>query len=189
MLTSEIPGTLLDLGCQFQWSLGVWYNTLYSAKVHDINAAVAKMADQKYHLQTIRKVWSFLKQNFELDSTMAIKRSDQHAFAWLLSLKLLDKILFKPHHISFNMYITMSETFIKIDSLRATPGNFKKNLAYEPAKNTRYNIHCFGVMLIFPNWCLSYIPPWLVHFSMNFIAYFECKTFKIFTLFTPKNFA
>ena len=23
MLTSEIRGTLLDLGCQFQWSLGV----------------------------------------------------------------------------------------------------------------------------------------------------------------------
>ena len=65
MLTSEIPGTLLDLGCQFQWSLGVWYNTLYSAEDHDINATVAKMTDQKYHLQTIRKVWSFLKQNFE----------------------------------------------------------------------------------------------------------------------------
>ena len=118
MLTSEIPGTLLDLGCQFQWSLGVWYNTLYSVEDHDINATVAKMADLKNHLQTIRKVWSFLKQNFEGDSTMAIKRSDQHGFPRFLSLKLLDKILFKPHHIIFKMYITMSETFIKIDSLQ-----------------------------------------------------------------------
>ena len=49
---------------------------------------------------------------------MAIKRSDQHGFPWFLSLKLLDKILFKPHHIIFKMYITASETFIKIDSLQ-----------------------------------------------------------------------
>ena len=118
VLTSEIPGTLLDLGCQFQWSLGVWYNTLYSAEDLDINATVAKTADQKYHLQTIRKVWSFLKQNFELDSTMAIKRYDPHGFPWFLSLKLLDKILFKPHHIIFKMYTIMSETFVKIDSLQ-----------------------------------------------------------------------
>ena len=94
MLTSEIPGTLLDLVCQFQWSLGVWYNTLYSAEDHDINATVAKMTDQKYHLQIIRKVWSFLKQNFEGDSTMAIKRSDQDGFPRFLALKLLDEINF-----------------------------------------------------------------------------------------------
>ena len=101
-----------------QWSLGVSYNTLYSAEDLDINATVAKMADQKNHLQTIRKVWSFLKQNFEGHSTMAIKRYDPHGFPWFLSLKLLDKILFKPHHIIFKMYITMSETFVKIDSLQ-----------------------------------------------------------------------
>ena len=28
----------------------------------------------------------------------------------------------------------------------------------------------------------STVPPWLVHFSMNFIAYFECKILAIFTL-------
>ena len=49
---------------------------------------------------------------------MAIKRSDRHGFPWFSSLKLLDKILFKPHHIIFKMYITMSGTFIKIDSLQ-----------------------------------------------------------------------
>ena len=38
------------------------------------------------------------------------------------------------------MYIKMSETFIKIDSLQ--------NLSYEPVKSLRYNIHCFDVMLI-----------------------------------------
>ena len=30
--------------------------------------------------------------------------------------KRLDRILFKPRHIIFMMYITMSKTFIKIDS-------------------------------------------------------------------------
>ena len=49
-------------------------------------------------------------------------------------------------HIIF----TMSENFaIKIDSLQHLE-IFKKNLACEPAKNLRYNIHCFDVMLIFP---------------------------------------
>ena len=50
------------------------------------------------------------------------------------------------------MYITMSETFAKIDSLmKFIDWNFKRNLAYEPAKNPRYHIHCFDVTLIFPN--------------------------------------
>ena len=44
----------------------------------------------------------------------------------------------------------MSETFIKIDSLQHL-ANFKTNLFYLPVKNLRYNIHCFDVMLIFPN--------------------------------------
>ena len=47
------------------------------------------------------------------------------------------------------MYIKMSETFIKIDSLQHLE-IFKTNLSYEPVKNLRYNIHCFDVMLIFP---------------------------------------
>ena len=50
-----------------------------------------------------------------------------------------------------------------------------RNLVYEPPKNTRYNIHWFGVMLIFPNWCSSYIPPWPVHFSINFILCFHSR--------------
>ena len=40
----------------------------------------------------------------------------------------------------------MSETFTII-----TPWNFETNLVYEPAKNPRYSIHGFDVMLIFPN--------------------------------------
>ena len=44
----------------------------------------------------------------------------------------------------------MSETFMKIDSLQR-PLNFKTNLTYKPVKNPRYNIHCFDVMLMFPN--------------------------------------
>ena len=46
------------------------------------------------------------------------------------------------------MYIIMSETFIKIDSLQH---NFKTKLSYELLKNPRYYIHSFDVMLIFPN--------------------------------------
>ena len=45
---------------------------------------------------------------------MAIKRSDRHGFPWFSSLQLLDKILFKPHHIIVKMYITMSGTFIRL---------------------------------------------------------------------------
>ena len=44
----------------------------------------------------------------------------------------------------------VSETFIKIDTLQRLK-NFKTNPAYESAKNPRYNIHCFDVMLFFPN--------------------------------------
>ena len=53
-----------------------------------------------------------------------------------------------------------------------TPWNFKRNLAYQPAKNPRYNINCFDVntMQIFPNWCPLYIPPWLVHFNVNIVT-------------------
>ena len=43
------------------------------------------------------------------------------------------------------MYVIMSETFTEIDS------HFKTNLAYEPAKDLRYKIHCFNVMLMFAN--------------------------------------
>ena len=63
-----------------------------------------------------------------------------------ISLERLDRNCFKPRHIIF----TMSENFaLKIGSLQHLE-IFKKNLACEPAKNPRYNIHCFDVMLIFP---------------------------------------
>ena len=56
------------------------------------------------------------------------------------------EIVLNRRHIIF----TMSENFaIKIDSLQHLE-ICKKNLACEPAKNPRYNIHCFDVMLIFP---------------------------------------
>ena len=42
------------------------------------------------------------------------------------------------------MYIIMFEIFIKI--VTATPWNFRTNLAYEPTKNARYNIHRFDVI-------------------------------------------
>ena len=44
----------------------------------------------------------------------------------------------------------MSETFFEIDSVQHLLKNFKTNLSHEPVKNLRYNIHCFDVMLIFP---------------------------------------
>ena len=52
---------------------------------------------------------------------------------------------------------------------------FKTNLAYEPAKNPRYNIHCFDVLLIFLNWCLPYLPSWLVHFKCENCPCFTIK--------------
>ena len=56
------------------------------------------------------------------------------------------EIVLNRRHIIF----TMSENFsIKNDSLQHLE-ICKKNLACEPAKNPRYNIHCFDVMLIFP---------------------------------------
>ena len=52
-----------------------------------------------------------------------------------ISRERLYRILFKSHHINVYIYI-MSDWFT------ATPRNFKANLAYQPAINLRYNIHC-----------------------------------------------
>ena len=71
----------------------------------------------------------------------------------------------------FMMYIIMSETFIKIEF----SWNFKTNLPYEQAKNLRYNIHCFDLMLIFPNFFPPYIPPWLVHFNVQIVNVLRSK--------------
>ena len=75
-----------------------------------------------------------------------------------ISLKRLDS--FNAYHIIFMMYVIMSETFIKV-WFTATPWNFKTNLAYEPTKNPRYNIHCFDVTLIFPKLMLTIHTVWL----------------------------
>ena len=85
------------------------------------------------------------------------------ALFWI-SLKRLDRFLFKPHHIIFMLYI-MPETFIKIDSLSYLEISRQTNLAYEPAKTPRYKIHCYDVMLFFfqisvhhtylHGWCIS----------------------------------
>ena len=50
------------------------------------------------------------------------------------------------------MYIIRFEIFIEIDSLqhfKISRQTYPTN--YKPAKNLRYNIHCFDVMLIFQN--------------------------------------
>ena len=75
-----------------------------------------------------------------------------------ISLKRLDS--FNAYHIIFMMYVIMSETFIKV-WFTATPWNFKTNLAYEPTKNPRYNIHCFDVTLIFPKLMPTIHTVWL----------------------------
>ena len=51
----------------------------------------------------------------------------------------------------------MSETFVKIDSLQHLEISNKPII--KPVKNSRYNVHCFDVMLIFPNQCGQYIYP------------------------------
>ena len=79
------------------------------------------------------------------------------------------------------MYITVSETFIRIDSLQ----HFEiPRETYPTKKNPGYNIHCFDVMLICTNRWPSYIPQWLVHFSLNVIAYLKCKTLTIYTQYS-----
>ena len=57
-----------------------------------------------------------------------------------------NEFFLKTIYIVFILYIIISETFIKIDSLSATPWNFKTNLSCEPVKNSRYNIHGFDVI-------------------------------------------
>ena len=66
-------------------------------------------------------------------------------------------------HIIFIRYIKMSETFIKIDSLQHPEISWQTY----PTNLSKLYIHCFDVMLIFPNLSALYIPPWLVHFSLT----------------------
>ena len=47
------------------------------------------------------------------------------------------------------MYKKVSETFIKIDSLQHF--KFQDKPILRTGQNLRYNIHCFDIMLIFPN--------------------------------------
>ena len=88
-----------------------------------------------------------------------------------ISLKRLDKIIFKPHHI-----LNFDDVHDNVWNFHWE--NFKTSLEYEPAKNLRFNIHHLDVMLIFQiNACLTYL-----HDSTNFIAPFECKALTVFTL-------
>ena len=50
------------------------------------------------------------------------------------------------------MYVIMSVTFIKIDSLQHIEISRQAYPTYQnlPVKNLLYNVHCFDVMLIFP---------------------------------------
>ena len=93
------------------------------------------------------------------------------AFLWI-SLKRLNGIFLKPHHIIFIMFIITSESFIKI----VTPWNFKTNLSYEPAKNSAFQHSLFWR---YAN--LSKLMP-TIHASMNSTfqcEYCQCFTFKI----------
>ena len=70
-----------------------------------------------------------------------------------LGLGRLDRCFLKSLHIIFIMYIIMSETFIKIDSLQHLQLS-SETYPMNPRSKIRaikYNIHCFDVMLIFPN--------------------------------------
>ena len=75
---------------------------------------------------------------------MAIKRSDRHGFPWFSSLKLLDKILFKPHYIIFKMYITMSGTFIKTDSLQ----HLEISRETQPTNRPKISVITFTVLAL-----------------------------------------
>ena len=78
------------------------------------------------------------------------------------------KFFFKSLHIIF----IMSETFIRIDLLQHLEISRQ---TYEPVKNPRFNIHCFDVMLIFPNECRQHIYPRLVHFSVSIVNVLHSK--------------
>ena len=67
----------------------------------------------------------------------------------------------------------MSQTFIKIDSLSATPWNFKTNLSYEPVKNPRYNIHGLTLSANFSKLT------WTIHICRT--STFQCENVQCFT--------
>ena len=75
-----------------------------------------------------------------------------------LTLRCFETVFQRPYQyfsISFNVILPLSDRY-KISPL--TDFHHWR----------RYNIHCFGVMLIFPNYH-TYILPWLVHFSVNIV--------------------
>ena len=87
----------------------------------------------------------------------------------LLSLKRLDRILFKSHHMIFMMYITMSETFI----IHCNRLNFQEKPSLRTGQKSALQQSLFRRYAHWISyWCPSYAPVWLVHFSMNFCSIF-----------------
>ena len=76
-------------------------------------------------------------------------------------------------YIIFIIYIIMSQTFIKIDSLSATPWNFKTNLSCEPVKNPWYNIHGLTLSANFSKLM------WTIHICRT--STFQCENVQCFT--------
>ena len=88
-------------------------------------------------------------------------------------LKRLERIFLKSIYIIFIIYIIMSQTFIKIDSLSATSWNFKTNLSCEPVKNPRYNIHGLTLSANFSKLM------WTIHICRT--STFQCENVQCFT--------
>ena len=59
----------------------------------------------------------------------------------------------------------MSETFIKIDSLRHREISRRISLRTDQKSALQHSL--FDIMLMFPNKCPPHIPPWLVHFNVS----------------------
>ena len=84
-----------------------------------------------------------------------------------ISPKRFERIFLKSLHIIFIMYTKKSETFIKIDSLQHLEIS---RLTY-PTNRSKMCDTTFTVLTLC--WFLQnnaryiYIPPWLVHFSLN----------------------
>ena len=78
-----------------------------------------------------------------------------------ISLKRLKRIFWKSRHIIFIMYIIRSETFIETDSLQ----HLKISRQTYPTNQKSALQH--SLFWRYANFSKIYIPPWLVHFSLD----------------------
>ena len=113
-----------------------------------------------------------------------------HSKFWFLalfciSLERLDRIIFIPHQIIFMTCIIMSETFIKIVHRNTLKFQGKRSLWSGQKSVLQHSL--FWRYANFSKLMRTGIHSWLVHFSLNFTALFECKTLKIFALRLTKN--